>query len=283
MALISCFSCHSDNDIHLEGLAPDGSKVLRCGDCGHTWSPTAVSTSPTFTRTPFEMAKGRFAKSAMVADDRRTRLTRLRTRFLKEVPEPDAEVAEHWAHYQQVFSPAGLAACTPEDLRAFATSRVGGDPGSTAVLTRAWKRLGDEESAERVRGSIEHLLRGPHDTPMEDRLTELVDDADGTGMPGFKEAQLTKVLCVMEPARFLPIFTYATEDTGKRDVVLEVFGLHLPKVADQTSMTIGRLAVWSNDLLLELVGDGFVDAQHAAGFLAAARKPAGRRTLASVR
>ena len=283
MALISCTNCHSDDDIHLEGMAPDGSRILRCGDCGHTWSPSAPSSAPTFTRTPMEMAKGRFATAAMVAAERRTRITRLRTQFLKTTPDPDPQVAEHWARYQQVFSPSGLAAATPQDLRDFATSRVGGDTGTTAVFTRAWKRLGDDESAERTRSSIEFLLRGPHALPMEDRLTQLVDDLDDTGMPGFKEAQLTKVLCVMEPARFLPIFTYTAEGTGKRDVLLDVFGLHLPKAPDQTSMTSGRLAVWSNDLLLELAGDGFVDAQHTASFIALARERVGERTLTPAR
>ncbi len=283
MALISCFSCQSDNDIHLEGMAPDGSRILRCGDCGHTWSPTVLTTAPTFTRTPFEMAKGRFANPAMVAPERRTRVLRLKTKFLKDVPEPDAEIADHWARYQQVFSPAGLAACSPQDLRDFATTPLGADPGTTAVLTRAWKRLGDDEAAERTRASVEYLLRGPHNIPMEDRLTELVDDTDATGMPGFKEPLLTKVLCVMEPTRFLPILTYGAEGTGKRDVTLEVFGLHLPKVADQTSMTSGRLAMWSNDLLLELVGDGFADAQHAASFLWFAKERVGQKTLVAVR
>ena len=283
MALISCSNCHSDNDIHLEGMAPDGSRILRCGDCGHTWSPAVLTTLPTFNRSPFEMAKGRVANAGMVASERRTRVTRLRTRFLKEAPEPDAEVADHVARYQHVFSPAGLATCSPQDLRDFATSPLGGDPGNTAVFTRAWKRLGEDESAARTRASIEFLLRGPDTTPLEDRLTYLVDDAEVTGMPGFKEAMLTKVLCVMEPTRFLPVLTYGTEGTGKRDLVLDVYGLHLPKVADHASMTSGRLAVWSNDLLLELVGDGFADAQHAASFLWYAQERVGRAALTAVR
>lgn len=34
-----------------------------------------------------------------------------------------------------------------------------------------------------------------------------------------------------------------------------------------TSWTQGRLIFWSNDLLIELVGAGFADNQHAAQFL----------------
>ena len=85
MALISCFSCSSDNDIHLEGMAPDGSRILRCGECGHTWSPTVLTTAPTFTRTPFEMAKGRFANADMVAPERKARVARLKAKFLKDL------------------------------------------------------------------------------------------------------------------------------------------------------------------------------------------------------
>ena len=66
MAIISCANCQSDNDIHLEGMGPDGARILRCGECGHTWTPVVVNHSPTFTRTPFEMAHGRFAHAEMV-------------------------------------------------------------------------------------------------------------------------------------------------------------------------------------------------------------------------
>ena len=83
MAIISCDNCQSDNDIHLEGMGPDGSRILRCGDCGHTWSPVLVNHSPTFTRSPFEMAQGRFANAEMVEPALASRVTRLKTKFLK--------------------------------------------------------------------------------------------------------------------------------------------------------------------------------------------------------
>ena len=282
MALISCFSCHSDDDIHLEGTAPDGSKILRCGDCGHTWSPSAVSTSPKSTRTPYEMAKGRFATAAMVDPGRMTRIDLLKKQFLKRNPQPDAGVADQWARYQQLFSAEGLAACDPQDLRSFATSAIGASAGNTSVFNRGWNRLGAEDAADRIRASVEFLLRGPETTPVEDRLTVLIEDADGTGMPGFKEALLTKVLCVTEPDRFLPILIYGTEDSGKRELTETMFDLHLPK-PDSTSMQIGRLATWSNDLLLELAGDGFEGTQHAAAFLSWAKERVSQTALVAVR
>jgi hypothetical protein len=282
MALISCFSCRSDDDIHLEGTAPDGSKILRCGECGHTWSPTTVSTAPTFTRTPYEMAKGRFATAQMVDPARLTRVERLKKQFLKRNPEPDAVVVDHWARYRELFSPVGLAACDPQDLRTFATSPIGASAGTTSVLNRGWNRLGAEEAADRIRASIEFLVRGPETTPVEDRLTNLIQDVDGTGMPGFKEPLLTKVLCVMEPDRFLTILTYGTEESGKRELAETMFGLRLPK-PDPTSMQIGRLATWSNDLLLQLAGPGFEGTHHAAAFLGWAKDRVDRTALTTVR
>ena len=48
-------------------------------------------------------------------------------------------------------------------------------------------------------------------------------------------------------------------------------------------MQIGRLAIWSNDLLLELAGDGFTSPQHAASFLVWARDRVGQTALTAVR
>ena len=81
-------------------------------------------------------------------------------------------------------------------------------------------------------------------------------------MPGFKEALLSKVLSVMYPERFLTIVTY----DQKAEMARLVYGLELP-APDRVSWTIGRLIVWSNDLLNELTGDGFADRPHAGDFL----------------
>ncbi len=85
-------------------------------------------------------------------------------------------------------------------------------------------------------------------------------------MTGFRESLLTKVLCIVEPERFLPILIYSSEAGGKRQSAESVFGRSLPPAA-KTSMTRGRLACWSNDLLVRAPGDGFVDLQHASSFL----------------
>ncbi len=85
-------------------------------------------------------------------------------------------------------------------------------------------------------------------------------------MTGFRESLLTKVLCVMHPERFLPILIYTSKAGGKREIARAVYGLDLPR-PEVTSWTRGRLACWSNDLLVGLLGDGFQDLQHASQFL----------------
>jgi hypothetical protein len=57
-----------------------------------------------------------------------------------------------------------------------------------------------------------------------------------------------------------------------------VFELDLPPV-EKNAWTIGRLAVWSNDLLRSLVGNDIPDLQQAARFLQWAKnQPAMSRT-----
>lgn len=90
-------------------------------------------------------------------------------------------------------------------------------------------------------------------------------------MKGFRESLLTKVLCIVHPDRFLPILVY-TGSAGKREIAEKVFGLRMP-APESVSWTPGRLSYWSNDLLRELAGDGFVDTVHVAEFLWWAKDP----------
>ena len=133
------------------------------------------------------------------------------------------------------------------------------------VFNDEWNRLGPTEAARTVREAIAYLLYGPDNTFIEDRLTNLIVGRRGMGMKGFREALLTKVLCMVYPERMLPILMY-TGLAGKKEIAESVYGLRLP-APESVSWTIGRLIFWSNDLIHELVGDGFVDTEHQAGFL----------------
>jgi hypothetical protein len=110
-----------------------------------------------------------------------------------------------------------------------------------------------------------YLLYPNDDSSIEDRLTNLIEGRRGLGMKGFREALLTKVLCMVEPQRFIPILTY-TSKAGKREYAKWVYDLDLPEPAT-VSWTIGQLIFWSNDLLADLAGQGFEHMEHVGEFL----------------
>lgn len=262
--MITC-TCSSD-DIDLVRKLDDGRREVRCLVCGRVWlHGDPVEPPPSF-HSPFQVAQRKFPTAAMVANGRAAHVDRMKAEFLSRQPNEEPGVAEYWARYQAIFSQEGLRSCDPQDLKDFANDPTGANPGNMSVFNTAWNEMGAYEAANRTRDAIEYLLRGPEQVPMEDRLTHLIDPSNPRGMTGFRESLLTKVLCITQPDRFLPILTYSGDGTGKRDITALVFGLAMPK-ADQVSMQIGRLAVWSNDLLVELLGDGFVSMQHASSYL----------------
>jgi hypothetical protein len=201
-----------------------------------------------------------------ISEQSRERVRALRDQFLQRNPTPDPEVAPYWARYQRIFGADGLQDASPYDLKSFANTTTGAHPGNMSVFNKAWNEMGNEVAADRLRGVIDYLLRGSDGLSIEDRMNRLIDPQDPIGMTGFRESLLTKVLCVMQPDRFLPILIYTSPAGGKRQIAGSVFGLDLP-APEATSMTRGRLGFWSNHLLRELSGAGFVDLAHTAEFL----------------
>lgn len=303
---LACPSCEQAA-AEYKGMADDGRNEMRCGACGHVWvlgarpvSPRAASqikTRRTTTTTPkapagprrtpgprssstakaprarvertvedVETARSRFPSAADVEPETIERVERWRAEFLAEVPHPDPEAARYRDVYRQAFSAEGLPRTTPSALRDFANSSVVARPGNMSIFNDVWTRLGSREAAEVFRGVVEHLLRGEDPPAAEDRLTELIESKEPPAMTGFRESMLTRVLCVDQPERFLPILVYTSASGGKREVARRVFDLELPS-PESTSQTIGRLAFWSNDLLLDLVGHRFADLDHARAFL----------------
>jgi hypothetical protein len=258
----TCPICSSDD---LDGnRQTDGTILVRCGACQHTWTRGEPRRAPVRVDT-LEAARKRFPSAGDVTPARLERVEAMKREFLARRPQPDPEVAPYWERYQQVFSAEGLRSCRPQDLKDFANTPTGARPGNMSVFNDEWNALGTEAAAARTRDAIEYLLRGPADRPLEERLTDLIDERDGRGMKGFKESLLTKVLCVMQPDRFVPILTYSTEAGGKREIAKWFYDLALPD-QNRVQWTIGRLIIWSNDLLLSLVGDGFSHTQLIAQF-----------------
>jgi hypothetical protein len=269
MALIVCPQCNSED---INGTPQADSRLLiRCEACGHEWlrgearrdlGRPAVQT--------IDSLHAAFPTALDVRFDVRERVGMLMADFQLNHPAPDPAVAEYRARYQELFRRTALATASPEDLLEFATTDTVASPGNMSGLTRAWKAQGADTAAKKVRESIEFLLYGPDSLRLEDRLTQLIDSKK-VGFPSFnKEPLLTKVLCVVEPDRFLPVLRYSAPADGKKEIVKLVFELDLPP-AEKAGWTIGRLAVWSNDLLHSLVGNDIPDLQQAATFLAWAR------------
>ncbi|MFC9595411.1 hypothetical protein ACFTUC_37140 [Streptomyces sp. NPDC056944] len=278
MALAMCPLCSDDEDV--EAVRPlDGGGRLVKHRCGFEWEhrePVVPQKNPLRS---FGELKSRFPKAEDVDPEQVERVTRLKDQYLAGKPDLDPAVADYWAKYQRIFSPDGLWTCDPRVLKDFANSEVGARPGNQATFNSAWNEMGDAAAGEATRQTIEYLLRGPDDVPLEDRLGHLLSGTKPFAMTGFKEALLTRVLCVMYPDRFLTILKYTTEAGGKREIARLVYGLELP-APESVNWTLGRLILWSNNLLLALAGDGFANQQHAAAFLWWAKDRLGGRGAA---
>jgi hypothetical protein len=266
LALITCPTCSSED---IDGTPqPDSRLLIHCNACGHEWLRGEARRDPA--RPAVQTAdslQATFPTPADVRPDVRERVMLLTSEFLMERPEPDPAVEAYRVRYAELFTRDGLRTATPDQLLYFANSTTVADPGNMSGFNRAWKTAGPDKAAAMVRDSIEYLLYGPESLRLEDRMTHLVDGSKkGLGFPSFKESLLTKVLCVVEPERFLPVVKYTAAASGKKELAKVVFELDLPPV-EKSAWTIGRLAVWSNDLLRSLIGNDVPDLQQAARFL----------------
>jgi len=266
LALITCPTCHSED---IDGTPqPDSRLLIHCNACGHEWLRGEARRDPARPAVQTaESLQASFPTPADVRPDVRERVMLLTSEFLMERPEPDPAVEAYRVRYAELFTRDGLRTATPDQLLYFANSTTVADPGNMSGFNRAWKTAGPDKAAGMVRDTIEYLLFGPESLRLEDRMTQLVDGTKkGLGFPSFKESLLTKVLCVVEPERFLPVVRYTAAASGKKELAKVVFELDLPPV-EKSAWTIGRLAVWSNDLLRSLVGNDVPDLQQAARFL----------------
>ncbi len=277
MALIACPKCNSED---INGTPqPDSRLLIHCEDCGHEWLRGEARRDPGRPAVrSIDSLHAAFPSNLDVRLDVRERVAMLVSEFQLDHPQPDPEVADYRARFQPLFSREGLPTASPQDLLDFATTDTVASPGNMSGFTRAWKTQGADKAAQKVRESIEYLLYGPDSIRLEDRLTQLIDGKK-VGFPSFnKEPLLTKVLCIAQPDRFLPVLRYSAATDGKNEIVKLVFELDLPP-AEKVAWTIGRLAVWSNDLLRSLVGNDIPDLQQATRFLAWAKtRPALSRT-----
>lgn len=261
--MVTCPTCGEDEELSAEQL-DDGRRQITCDSCGERW---LRGEARVVYRSVHSLAdtRAQFSIKTVISPETAARVAQLKAQYLEEHPTEDPRSEAFRARYKEAFSRDRLRHLTIEDIRYFANASIAGNPGNMSMFNLALRELGDQEGTRRVRDTIEYLLYGPVETWIEDRLTACILGERDVGVQGFREALLTKVLCMAEPARFLPIQKY-TGFAGKREIASWVYGLDLPH-PEATRWTIGRLVIWSNDLLVGAVGDGFRDTQHMARFL----------------
>ncbi len=270
--MLQCPECKSEDDLRLVGDLDDGTKEIYCDACDYTWIKGEPTKQYRNANSIAEVRK-RFPSTLDLSEPAKTRADHLKREFLQKRPEPDPRVAIRWAQLRELFSEAGLAAADPTEFKHFANENLGVNPGNMSVFNDAWNE-DPADGARRVRQSLQYLLYPTDNSYIEDRLTRLITGGEDFGMRGFREALLTKVLCIVYPERFLPIVKYTGSQgigSGKKEIAAAVYNLKLPAPAS-TNWTIGRLIFWSNDLLVELLGEGFTDLQHGSQFLWWARE-----------
>lgn len=177
------------DDVERVEVIPDSRPKLRCAQCGHTWLRGTVDIKPPSLPSLAEI-KARFPKPGDVDPTRLARAHELKKAFLAEMPVPDPAVARYWRRYDHIFSAEGLPTADPKNLKNFANSNVGANPGNMSVFNDAWNEMGAEAGTTRVRALIDYLLRGPSAIALEDRLTKLIEDTKSFGMKGLQGGAL---------------------------------------------------------------------------------------------
>ncbi len=263
--MLTCPACTS-GELELVERMADDRRVIRCAACAHQWTRGESKTSAPLPSSSADL-EASFPDRTAVDPERLAQVSQLASQA------PATDRGPDWSHYQQVFSREQIVDCDPRDLQAFVNDTPGATSATTASFNRAWATMGEREASARTRNTIRYLLYGPPTVPLPDRLTRLIHGQGGLGMTGFKEPALTRVLTAMSPDEYLPVGTYAAARGGKREIAQRVYGLTLPDVAKE-QFTVGRLALWSNALLVDLVQDQFDDLAQAAAFLTGVKVPA---------
>lgn len=249
-----CERCGGEN-IELTSSMPDGRKRFRCSDCRHFWwskggRRAAGGAHKDFPRT-----------EPLTPEEADVRFRSLLTRFRGEGLGPSDDERAWRDRYRALFARDALEGAPAQDLRAFASARQVANPGPMSVLTKSWDEMGDETAVSQMRRTLVHLLHG--EGALEDRATAVVEGRDGLGFAGFRETLTTKVLCVAEPERFIPILS-AKGKSGKLPYLQHVFGVAAEPPKDAS---VGHLIVWSNEQLAERLRGEFPDLLDAAYFL----------------
>jgi 5-methylcytosine-specific restriction enzyme B len=173
-------------------------------------------------------------------------LLALKSLFLDEVGYPradDESRSGERAHFAELLAPAKLASLSQADFRRIAGGSGYGAPGPQSILFTEL-RDGDERTYDRVLVAVNYLLWDDVDD-VETRINRVLDE-DDLGVRGMKDSVIMKLLAIVDPDRFLPVFPL-TGDKGKASL-LAALDLDPPPFDAST----GQRHVDANDRLREL-------------------------------
>lgn len=265
----TCPRCSSSDLDRVERLGGDAT-ILKCLTCGNQWQHGIPPEPAEAGLTQEQRLRAKFPTATDIDPSRWATLRSLAAEH-GFAPDPDEEAFKQ--HYQGVFQPESLSVMTLQDFMKFCGERGGGEGGFANIGPAQWAveaslaEMGEEAFLNGVREAIEYLLYNDR-RPLEQRFTDLVDGKRSPAMSGIREAVLTKVLVAAMPDQFFPLLVFDSPDgSGKRQIALAILGLTLP-ARDRAGWTIGRLAIWSNDLFVDVGrGLGFENLQAAGHFI----------------
>lgn len=252
-----CPHCGSER-VELRASVGGTGKRFRCDSCLKAWTtgtgsrsgrsggargssrnpgfPSTAVLTPEEAQERFEMLLSAHARAGATATDtERTWREEMRAKLARDA-----------------IATAGLPV-----FKEIATSKNVATTGPQTAFYKELNKLGDDEGGRKARETAEFLLYGD-DGSLSERLTALIGGE--RGMPGFREALLTKILAIAEPTKFLPILTAK----GKAAFVQHIWGVRLELDKKQTA---GDQVVATNDALVERLAPTFPDLLDAAAFL----------------
>ena len=252
-----CPHCGSER-VELRASVGGTGKRFRCDSCLKAWTtgtgsrsgraggargarnpgfPSVAVLTPEEAQERFEMLLSAHARSGAAATD----------------------VERKWRdEMSAALSRDAIGSAGLEVFKEIATSKSVATTGPQTAFYKELIKLGDEEGGRKARETAQFLLYGD-DGSLAERLTALIDGGE-RGMPGFREALLTKILAISEPTKFLPILTAK----GKAAFVQHIWGVKIEADKKQSS---GDAIVATNDALVERLAPTFPDLLDAAAFL----------------
>lgn len=252
MATTTCPACTS-NRVSLVISSPTGNRY-RCDACRHGWRTGGRRIGAgARVKAPSSFPADLTLDEAAGAERFKTLLDRYK--IVGGSPD-DAEIA--WrAEAAKLFAAGNIDTAPATVFHDLSDRTTVATTGRQVAYRKNWTTMGEETATAVARKTTAHLLHGEGD--LTQRIDDVLEGRNDLGMPGFKEAIVTKILAIAEPETFVPILT----TKGKVAFLQHVWGARVAVPKDGLAANI----VWSNALVTERLRPEFPDLLNAAHFL----------------